>query len=253
MFFGVMGFAAGPALADTIVSVGAVGPVNVGDAFAVDVNIANVSDLYDFQLDLTFDSAVVQLDTITEGAFLSQGGATFFFPGFIDNSGGTATFNADTLLGAIPGVNGSGVLLQFDFQALAAGSSGLSLSNVLLQDSTIPVGANIDFSSTDGSVTVTSAGAVATPEPNTLTLFAGAIGAGFLLASLRRGLRTETIRELVRLTGPRDGMPGFTFSDLRSRLFPDALCRAFPTCALTGDDLLQAAKEVQPSPAVRNS
>ena len=186
MFFGLLGFAARPARADTTVSVGTAGPVTVGDTFAVDVNIANVTDLYDFQLDLTFDPTILQLDNIAEGVFLSEGGATFFFPGLIDNSGGSATFNADTLLGAIPGVNGSGVLLQFNFEALAAGSSALSLSNVLLQDSTIPVGANIDFSSTDGSITVTSSGPVTTPEPNTLTLFAGAIGAGLLVASFRR-------------------------------------------------------------------
>lgn len=63
----------------------------------------------------------------------------------------------------------------------------------------------------------------------------------------------DTMRELVRLTGPRDGVPGFTFSDLRSRFLPNALCRAFPTRALTGDDLIQAAKEVQPSPSMRNA
>jgi hypothetical protein len=62
----------------------------------------------------------------------------------------------------------------------------------------------------------------------------------------------KTIHELVRLTGPRDGQPGFTFSDLRSKLLPNALCRAFPSRALTGDDLIHAAKEVQPSPVVRN-
>jgi AAA+ superfamily predicted ATPase len=68
------------------------------------------------------------------------------------------------------------------------------------------------------------------------------------------GLTTtdKTIRELVRLTGPRDGRPGFTFSDLRSKLLPDALCRAFPSRALTEDDLIAAAKEVLPSPVVGN-
>lgn len=68
------------------------------------------------------------------------------------------------------------------------------------------------------------------------------------------GLATtdKTIRELVRLTGPRDGRPGFTFSDLRSKLLPDALCRAFPSRALTEDDLIAAAKEVLPSPVVGN-
>jgi AAA+ superfamily predicted ATPase len=66
-------------------------------------------------------------------------------------------------------------------------------------------------------------------------------------------IRDDAFRELVRLTGPQNGRPGFTFSDLRSKLLPDALCRAFPTRALTSDDLLHAAREVQPSPAVRNA
>jgi SpoVK/Ycf46/Vps4 family AAA+-type ATPase len=66
-------------------------------------------------------------------------------------------------------------------------------------------------------------------------------------------IRGDVIRELVRLTGPRDGSLGFTFSDLRSKLLPDALCRAFPTRALTGDDLVQSAKEVWPSPAVNDA
>lgn len=65
-------------------------------------------------------------------------------------------------------------------------------------------------------------------------------------------IKDQTIHELVRLTGPRDGRPGLTFSDLRSKLLPDALCRAFPSRALTGDDLTAAAKEAQPSPVVGN-
>lgn len=65
-------------------------------------------------------------------------------------------------------------------------------------------------------------------------------------------IKDQTIHELVRLTGPRDGRPGLTFSDLRSKLLPDALCRAFPSRALTGDDLIAAAKEVLPSGVVGN-
>jgi AAA+ superfamily predicted ATPase len=65
-------------------------------------------------------------------------------------------------------------------------------------------------------------------------------------------IKDQTIQELVRLTGARDGQPGFTFSDLRSKLLPDALCRAFPNRSLTGDDLIHAAKEVRPSPVVGN-
>lgn len=66
-------------------------------------------------------------------------------------------------------------------------------------------------------------------------------------------IKDDTIRELVRLTGPRDDCLGFTFSDLRSKFLPSALCRAFPTRTLTSDDLIHAAKEVQPSPGVRNA
>jgi AAA+ superfamily predicted ATPase len=64
-------------------------------------------------------------------------------------------------------------------------------------------------------------------------------------------IKDQTIHELVRLTGSRDGQPGLTFSDLRSRLLPDALCRAFPSRALSADDLILAAKEVRPSPVVK--
>jgi AAA+ superfamily predicted ATPase len=62
----------------------------------------------------------------------------------------------------------------------------------------------------------------------------------------------QTIRELVRLTGARDGRPGLTFSDLRSKLLPDALCRAFPSRPLSENDLIAAATEVLPSPVVGN-
>jgi AAA+ superfamily predicted ATPase len=65
-------------------------------------------------------------------------------------------------------------------------------------------------------------------------------------------IKAQTMHELVRLTGPRGGRPGLTFSDLRSKLLPDALCRAFPSRALTEDDLIAAAKEVRPSPVVGN-
>jgi AAA+ superfamily predicted ATPase len=65
-------------------------------------------------------------------------------------------------------------------------------------------------------------------------------------------VKDQTVRELVKLTGPRDGRPGLTFSDLRSKLLPDALCRAFPSRALTEDDLIAASKEIRPSPVVGN-
>jgi len=65
-------------------------------------------------------------------------------------------------------------------------------------------------------------------------------------------LSDKEIGKLVSLTGPAadDGRPGFTFSDLRTRLVPEALSLAFPDRPLKAQDLLDAAAALQPSPAV---
>ena len=62
---------------------------STGTVVTVDVEIANVSDLYGYQLDLTFDPSILRAVSSTEGTFLSSGGDTFFIPGTNDNVGGT--------------------------------------------------------------------------------------------------------------------------------------------------------------------
>jgi hypothetical protein len=157
--------------------------VSQGSSAAVDVNIAGVTDLYDFQLDLTFNPAVLEATGVTEGSFLSGGGATFFLSGFIDNTAGSVTFNADTLLGLVPGASGNGTLLEFDFTALEAGTSALDLANVILQDSN---GNEIPSSLSGSSVNVTGTGSVPVPEPGVLTLFGVALGSLAILRARRR-------------------------------------------------------------------
>jgi len=69
------------------------------------------------------------------------------------------------------------------------------------------------------------------------------------------GLSNESIRDLVDITGPQK-LPkriGFTFSDLRARLLPEALGLAFPDRKLTAAELLMAAQSLQPSPAVEDA
>lgn len=130
----------------------------------LDVNIANVTDLFAFQFDVSFASGTLSGISITEGAFLSGGGTTAFIPGTIDNVGGTIASTADSLVGAIPGVNGSGTLAILTLTGLASGTSTIDLSNVILLDSSLN---SITASSQSGSVTVTS---TAVPEANTLVL-----------------------------------------------------------------------------------
>lgn len=65
-------------------------------------------------------------------------------------------------------------------------------------------------------------------------------------------LSDDAIRTVVELTGPDgSGRPiGFTFSDLRTRLLPEALARAYPDRKVEARDLLEAARALRPTPPV---
>jgi len=58
------------------------------------------------------------------------------------------------------------------------------------------------------------------------------------------------LNELVKLTEPSSDKPGFSFSDMRLRLFPEALARAYPDRAINFDVLREALDFVQPSPEI---
>lgn len=68
-------------------------------------------------------------------------------------------------------------------------------------------------------------------------------------------LSDASVRDLVEITGPQKQPKrvGFTFSDLRARLLPEALGLAFPDRKLTAAELLEAAKSLDPSPAVKDA
>ena len=167
--------------AQAVISAGSANPGSVDQIFTVPVDIANVSDLYAFQFDLSFDASILQLLSISEGSFLPSAGSTIFIPGTIDNIGGTATNNADTLVGDIPGATGSGDLVYFTFQAMNTGTSSLSLSNGFLFDSNFN---DIPFTTADGSVIVG-------PEPPGLSWIGCFAIAGMLLAKRWRRANGE--------------------------------------------------------------
>lgn len=160
------------------------GPASVaqGTTFTVGIDIGLVSDLYAFQIDVSFLSSVLQLQGIGEGDFFQTGGG--FIPGVIDNAAGSITFIANAVLGPGPGVSGQGRLVELIFETIAPGDAVLSLSNPLLLDvdlNEIPadIGARL-------TVAVTPA---AVPEPSTLSLALLTIG---LLVGLSRPQRQRT-------------------------------------------------------------
>lgn len=65
-------------------------------------------------------------------------------------------------------------------------------------------------------------------------------------------LTAADLRDLVTATGPKPGQPGWTYSDIRTRLYPAALAKAFPTRALNADDLVVAASTLRPSPVMED-
>lgn len=160
-------FSTGTAWAAPTLSI--VGPTSatIGSSWGVQVRASDVSDLYGYQFDLNFDASKFQAQGATEGVFLQSAGATFFDGGTIDNAAGSISFVFDTLLGAGPGVTGSGILAEFSFTAVTSGSGLFSLANVAAIDSSLA-----DIGAQTEALLVN-----AVPEPATLALCLAGLGA----------------------------------------------------------------------------
>ena len=157
--------------------------VTEGETFTIDIRIDEVADLYAFQFDLGFDPGILSANGIAEGAFLLSGGPTLFIPGTIDNTAGTILETANALNGAVPGVDGSGVLATMSFIALASGSSSINLFNPILLDSS---GSDIAVTGMqNGSVNVTPSQNNA-PVPEPLAFVMMGIGLTGLMYSRRQ-------------------------------------------------------------------
>lgn len=128
--------------------------VTAGDPFVVTVTGAAVSDLYSYDLELTYDPALVE--PATDAPTGPAGGFTSTVTG-----PGTLTVS-HTRLGTSPGLSGTSdvVLASIPLRSLAAGSALVQLSSVRLVSSTGEVVTANDVAS--GTVVIA---AVPVPEP----------------------------------------------------------------------------------------
>jgi hypothetical protein len=150
--------------ADPVLSITATpDPAVQGSPLALDVKIAGAIDLYAYQFTLSFNPAVLQATSVTEGAFLATGGTTYFGGGSIDNTLGSISFINDALIGPGPGVNGGGILTRINFSVTSAGSSPLTFSDVLFLNSALD---EVTVQATNRVLQ-----AVPVPEPASLVLF----------------------------------------------------------------------------------
>jgi hypothetical protein len=107
--------------------------LNIGDNFTININVANVSNLAGWEIQLFYDSRVVNAIAAAEGPFLKSAGNTIFLnssPLGIDNyynSTHGRVYMACAILGTTPGAEGTGTLANVTFVAIGAGLSVLAL------------------------------------------------------------------------------------------------------------------------------
>jgi AAA+ superfamily predicted ATPase len=65
-------------------------------------------------------------------------------------------------------------------------------------------------------------------------------------------LNQSQIGQLVTATGARSGSPAWTYSDIRTRLYPAALAKAYPKQGLAFSHLLEVASTLRPSPVMED-
>ena len=99
----------------------------VGQNFTVDVVTSDVTDLYAWQLRLYWNTTVLDLVNVTEGAFLKSRGETFFSTSM---EGNLTLYCA--LLGNVSGVNGGGILATVEFHAKIVGNGPLHIYDTVL-------------------------------------------------------------------------------------------------------------------------
>jgi sulfatase modifying factor 1 len=135
--------------------------VNPGDIFVRGVVVDNVVDLGAFEFTVTFDPAIVHVQSATLGSFLGSTGRTVLAgPLTIDNTAGSVAYGGATF-GSAAGPNGTGTVAQLTLQAVATGSSSLSFAAAQLVDTQANVLGPLTKNS--GSVTVSGGGATSTP------------------------------------------------------------------------------------------
>jgi general secretion pathway protein D len=120
-------------------------PANVrlkpGDRTTIGLSVANVNDLYSIPLLIHYNPAVIQVEEVKDGGFLSGGMQQVAIVQRIDAQRGEVVVSA-TRQPNTPGVNGSGTLLGFVIRGVAPGNSDLQILQVNAHDSqqhTIPI------------------------------------------------------------------------------------------------------------------
>jgi general secretion pathway protein D len=106
---------------------------NAQGLMTVSLIIENATDVSSAPLQVAFDPKVVKLNDAGRGDFFSSDGQTPVFTKNIQNDAGAAAMNLNRLPNT-PGVSGSGVLTTLVFQAVAKGSTTVTVPNLTVRN-----------------------------------------------------------------------------------------------------------------------
>jgi len=120
-----------------------------GSSFSVNINIADVQDLYSWEVILSWDKEILEVTNVVEGPFLSQGGQyTTYFVKKIYNDKGFVRIDCTIMGGdATTNADGSGTLATITFTVKTPGTTTLHFNQTLLLTYYIE---QIEHTSTDG-------------------------------------------------------------------------------------------------------
>jgi len=124
----------GKASPDTVLSVDPeISVVAPGQSFNITIKVTDVSELYAWQFNLTFNPTVLNVTNVTEGPFLKQAGSTFwaFTQNDIHNDAGWVFAGSSLFPVPAQGATGSGVLATVTLRVKAEGISSLHFSGVV--------------------------------------------------------------------------------------------------------------------------
>lgn len=112
--------------------------VDLGESFTVTVNVANVKDLNKWEMKISWNATVLELDppnnnAVEEGSFLKSAGPTEFEVSTYNTGSGVLSRISCSLLQA-KGASGSGALLKLHFKAISGGETSITISDSKLYD-----------------------------------------------------------------------------------------------------------------------
>jgi general secretion pathway protein D len=106
----------------------------VGSSVNVSVTLDGGADVASAPMQISWDPKVLKLNDVTRGDFLSSDGQQPVFTKNVMNDSGTATIQLGRQPGT-PGVNGSGVLVTLNFQAVGKGATPVFIPNLTVRNS----------------------------------------------------------------------------------------------------------------------